>query len=168
MDGLHQVAAAQTVIELDGKSYRLSPLKAKHYAEIERHILQSRPDPLEAVKSRLEGLPEHLQRHLVGLAYDQLLRGPRVAADELWQWMNSREGACYALWLAVREQHPEVTLEECRRLVEAADQEVFDTIQRRLDEASGLPPGKQAGQAYTEQKRAAETAPSPGGASSAN
>ncbi len=168
MDGLHQMVSTETEIVIDGTAYRLMPLKAKHYAQIERRLLELRPDPLEAVRQRLDGLPEHLQRHLVGLAYDRLLRGARVAADELWEWMNGHEGTCYVLWLSLRENHPDLTLEDCRGLVDSANQDQLESIQQKLDQANGLTVGNPAGQAQSTATETAGDNPSRGAASFAN
>ena len=39
MDGLHELTAAAASIDIDGQTYRLSPLRARDYGEIERRML---------------------------------------------------------------------------------------------------------------------------------
>jgi hypothetical protein len=140
MDGLHEMTAAESVWNIGGKEYRLAPLRLRDYGEMEQRILAGRPDPLAVVRPRLEGLPEPLQRHLLSAAYDDARRGGRVTVGELDEWMDTVEGRVYQFWLAIRRNHPEVTLEEADALLCQAGAE-HEGIQRQLQESRGLPAG---------------------------
>ena len=140
MDGLHEMTAAESVWSIGGKEYRLAPLRLRDYGEMERRILAGRPDPLEVARSKLEGLAEPLQKHLLSAAYDDARRGGRVSIGELSEWMDTVEGRVYQFWLAARRNHPEVTLDEADALLCQAAAE-HDHMQRQLQESGGLPWG---------------------------
>jgi hypothetical protein len=140
MDGLHLVAAADVTWTIGEREYRLSPLRLADYAEMERHIVAARSDPLELVRGKLAELPEPLQRHLLSAAYDDLRRGPRVTLAELADWMDTLAGQAFTFWLAVRRNHPHIGRDEALALFDQARGERAD-MRRRLNEVCGAPPG---------------------------
>jgi hypothetical protein len=164
VQGLHAVCGADATIVLAGATYRLADIRIRHYGEIEKRILASRPNPLEAVKPQLAGLPEHLQKHLLSQAYDDLMRGPQASQDEMSQWLSTPEGTCFLLWLLLREHQPDISLEWCESVLDD-DPAALEQVHARLDEAFGSPPGKRTSQVL-ETRGATKTAAFLGAASS--
>jgi len=141
MDGLQMLAATDVAVMIGGESYRLARLRLIDYAEIERHLLASRPDPLALVLATLTGLEEGLQRHLLERAYDDARRGPRVAHADLLDWCDTHAGQVFRVWLSLRRNEPSFTLAETERLLARATPEEEAQLRRALDEVAGDPRG---------------------------
>ena len=120
MDGLHEIGGGGRPVRIAGTTYRLAPLRVQDYAEMERHLLSTRPDPLDLVVSKLPGLPESQQRYLLELAYEDARRGRWISAEELDTWLAAGEGQVYRFWLSLRQQHPEIGLDEAEMLLRGA------------------------------------------------
>lgn len=132
---LSDLAAAETVCAIGGRAYRLAPLRVRDFAEMERLVLASRPDPLAVVRAKLDGLPDHLQRHLLTAAWHEARRAHRVSIDELAEWMNTLAGQVYAFWLSIRRNHPEITREEAEALYDQAQAEGGGCLGKRTGQA---------------------------------
>lgn len=117
MDGLHELTAAGVTVSIGGREYRFAPLRLRDWGEIERRILATRPDPLDLVLPKLVDLPEHAQRQLLAVAYDDARRGRRVTAAEMNEWLTTPEGRVVQFWLSIRQHHPDVTLEQAEELI---------------------------------------------------
>lgn len=143
MDGLHELTAALASIEIDGQAYRLSPLRARDYGEIERRILSGRPKPLDVVLPRLAGLPEPQQRLLLELAYKDERAGSRVSLDEMHEWLSTVEGRVYRFWLMLRREHPDVSLEKAEDLLlrlATAEEPDRTRAEQAIESSTGMPP----------------------------
>jgi hypothetical protein len=141
MDRLHELCATGSEVELEGRVYRLGSIaRACDWAEIQKRIIEGRPDPLELVRPRLAGLPEAMARQLLELAYEDLKRVRSVTSDEIVDWMHTARGTVYCLWMALRDHHPEIALDSplLERLRNSADPALWAMLQSKLDEASGL------------------------------
>src|SRR4051794_16549112 len=112
MDGLAQMAGAAATLVIGGQTYRLGPLRARDYAEIEQQVVAERADPLAMLGPRLAGLPEAWQRHLLSEAYRDLRRGNRASAEEVAEWLETPRGQVFEFWLALRRHIFSVTLDE--------------------------------------------------------
>lgn len=135
MDGLHELTAAETTVTILDRTYRLAPLRLRDWGEIERRILAGRPDPLDLVLSKLDGLAEHLQRELLSRAYDDARRGRRVSASELHDWLSTPEGHVVQFWLSVRQHQPDVSLDDAEQLLLAAGSDAQAELNRAAEEA---------------------------------
>ena len=143
MDGLHELTAAVASLDIDGQAYRLSPLRARDYGEIERRILVGRPKPLDIVLSRLAGLAEPQQRYLLELAYRDERAGSRVSLGEMHDWLSTTEGRVYRFWLMLRREHPEVSLEKAEDLLlrlETAEEPDRAKVEQAIESSTGMPP----------------------------
>lgn len=141
MDGLQTVAATDVAITIGGGNYRLARLRLVDYAEIERHLLASRPDPLALVLANLAKLEEPLQRHLLERAYDDARRGPRVAREDLLDWFDTHAGKVFRVWLSLRRYEPDLTLPDAERLLSRATLEEELQLRWALEEVAGDPRG---------------------------
>ena len=165
MDGLHELTAAEATLTIAGRDYRMSPLRLRDWGEIERRILDTRPDPLDLVLSKLDGLPLEQQRELLSLAYDDARQGRRLTANELRQWLATPEGQVVQFWLSLRQHQPALTLEDAERLLLLAGSETLAEQQAtNLAELDALSVGNACGQTHP----APSPPPSPGATSFAN
>jgi hypothetical protein len=143
VDGLHELTAAAASIDIDGQTYRLSPLRARDYGEIERRMLIGRPKPLDVVLPRLTGLPEPQQRLLLELAYKDERAGARVPLGEMHEWLSTVEGRVYRFWLMLRREHPEIPLERAEDLLlklTVAEEPDRTKAEQAIESSTGMPP----------------------------
>jgi hypothetical protein len=139
MDGLGRLTAAACTFRAGGRTYRLAPLTLADYGEIEKRIVASRPDPLEAVRARLAGRPEDERREELGRALDQLCSMRRVTLGDLDRWWQTSDGLCYRLWLMLRKEQPAMTLEAAAGVLRRTDAAGRAEIARRMADCQGWP-----------------------------
>jgi len=139
MDGASRMFAAPAEIKLGGRTFRARGRLARHYAEMEQHVLSLRPKPIAVVKESLalfDGDPD-MQAELLRLAVQEACRAKAVTGIELRDWMNTVPGTAFVTWLAIREDAPEVTREQVQEWL----LEDVDRVAQQLYEATaGLPP----------------------------
>ena len=148
VDGLHELTAAPLTLDVGGRTYLLSPLRARDYGEIERRMLLDRPKALDIVLPRLAELNEQQQRHLLELAYRDERAGNRVSLEELQQWLTTVEGRLYKFWLMLRRAQPQLTLDDAEELLlqsASADDAQQTSAQRAIESSSGMPVGNLQG-----------------------
>jgi hypothetical protein len=113
MDGLRQLTAAPTTIEVRGGTRRLAPLSAGDYGAIERTVADLR---------------------------DRKFRAGRATPSEIHAWLSEREGTAYALWLALLPFQREIPRSWCRELIDAATPAELERIRKKLDDGCGRSP----------------------------
>lgn len=124
MNELCELTAAEIVCSIGGTEYRLSPLTAGDFGELERHLL-------------------HQQLRNRGLAP---CRSPGAwTLDDLAAWLETPAGQAQALWLGLRRNHPGVTRQKAEELLRQAAAEESD-LALRWPELLGGPPGNSTGQ----------------------
>ena len=96
-------------VELNGRMIALSPMRVKHYAEIERRIVAMQPDPLKTATDGLAGLSAENARALLALAYDKATRVKYATPGEIYAWLDTTAGAACLLWLLARDAAPDMT-----------------------------------------------------------
>ncbi len=142
MPSLASLTAAPTLISVGDRELLITPLTVRDHGEIETIILAARPDPIPSVIARLANLEQSVQRYLLGMVFDEMVRGWPVTAHEVALWMSTREGTACVLWLSARKHQPQLALETCRELLLS---ENLERVQRRLDELNGLVLGNDLG-----------------------
>ena len=90
MESLASMTAAPVILALGGRSYRMSPLTLRDYAEIEQLLREERDGACDA-----------------------------ITALDMAQWMSGVEGTAYLLWFVLRKRQPQLTVDDCRSLVAA-------------------------------------------------
>jgi hypothetical protein len=115
MESLATMAAAPMAIELGGRTYLISPLTLCDYGEIELAIRAQRNDEKD------------------------------LSPEEMSRWMSAGDGLAYVLWLSLRRRQPDMSLDECRKLVARESDPL--RLERALDHVGGLPVGNVGGQA---------------------
>lgn len=129
-------------IRIGGEEYCLTPLKVRDYLELERRLVAQRQDPLAAILPKLAELSDSAQRHLLGLAYEDLRRGNRLSVRELNEWLESAEGRVHQFWFSLRYRHPQISLDRAEELLETLlrEQEERDPEESPLGKFA-RPPG---------------------------
>jgi len=164
MDGLHEMTASGVPAKIGGVIYHLLPLRAKDWGEAARHLSSLRRPALELVKSRLAGLAEGLQKHLLELAYREERHGDLLSVELVERWFQTPEGRVFRFWLMLRRQQPEMTLDGAEELILKLGAEELAALARSERDNEGLPLGNSSGQAPAQ----AATSRSLGGESSAS
>lgn len=140
MDPLAEVTAAEVTLELGDRTWRLSPLRVKDYAEIRRVIASGRTSPIELAMQHIESVPESLRGELLARAWEDEKSRDHVSDVEAAQWLTSTEGVVYSFYLMLRRNHPQMTPQRAEELL-LAHRDQLDAIRSRLQQSSGMPSG---------------------------
>lgn len=129
MDGILGIQGGETVdVELAGRKFTLSTKTLRNYAEIENFILNRRPDVYRTALDWVASLPDAMRggpeiRSVVESAMRIGSRARFATVDELDDYNRSISGSGHRLWLAAREAHPDLTVEQatevCAKLTAA-------------------------------------------------
>lgn len=120
MDGVYEMAGSPTPVTIDGKTYLLGPLTAEDAGTIEQEILSERRKPADVLETLLPKLEPTQQRLLLEIAWTDEVRGPRVKHRDVLDWLSTKRGEIFRVWLLLRRNHPEITRDEAGRLYEHA------------------------------------------------
>lgn len=159
-DGIREMAGSPVPALLDGQTYLLGPWTLQDSGVIEHLVLRGRKKPHEALASLLPGLEERAQDKLLELAYRDELRGARATKEEMLEFLSSDFGETVRLWLMLRHNHPEISMERAAQLRERALEAVSEAIKENGEPLGNSPAPDQAGATANE-------IASPGAASSA-
>jgi hypothetical protein len=128
-----QVTAAPVEIRLAGSAYLLSPLTDLDFGEFE-NWMQSRV--LEIASSRSAGLPPGDREIILREAMKEAARLTMGAPDAL-PLMVSPEGSTRLVWMGIRRNRPEITLENVRKLL--ADPQTLADAVEALERLNAVP-----------------------------
>lgn len=149
MYGLARLRGIGGAVVLAGRKFPVRARTLADYAEIEARMLELRGNPFDVLRWLCRDAGN---RSVVSRLVDRL----RTNEDDWWsvtigeslEWLSTLEGRIFGLWLAVRQQSPEISLEWVRdRFIEAAEtanaqgefgaELWWDGIQTVLDVANG-------------------------------
>jgi hypothetical protein len=151
MDGASRVFASPRRYTLGGVEYAVRGRIARFYGEMEAEIVSRRPNPLKVFRDSVdlfEGNPS-LQEQLYEAAKVEAFRAKSVTRIELFEWMQSLDGAVFCLWLSIRDNDPDtLTRERVRELV-------YDAVDQIAEQyvVDGVEPVQAAVQAVTEKSQ---------------
>jgi hypothetical protein len=161
MSKQHKTAGVSyETLTVDGKTYKLRPLKVGVYGEMESYVLSLRADPLRAAGEAVAKLPAQYHAAIWEAAMKVVMAHRVVTNEEMAAFERSLKGIAWMLWKCLEQDQPEIgTPEKAFEIVMAAGAERAEEIQRKLHVASGQADlGKSSGQA-----EATTTAPDPAG-----
>lgn len=119
MDGLSRAAGVGPTITLSGHTLSVKGRILRHYGEIEAEIIKRRGNPLtwfRNAKTEIGNDPAML-RVLAETAFDKGKDYAVVTRAEISRWLDTQSGACFQVWLAVRDNDREKwTLEAVTRV----------------------------------------------------
>lgn len=118
MDGIYEMAGSPVPVTIGGKQYLLGPLTAEDEGTIELQILSERRKPADVLAEMLHKMQPEQQRMLLEIAWTDEVRGPRVKRRDYYEWLATKRGRLFRLWLLFKRNHPEITQREVERLLE--------------------------------------------------
>ena len=174
MDGLSRPSGSGVPITVEGKTLYLAPLVLSDLGEMENHLLaeKQKRNPFAELRKELAGtpdMPDGDREFLLTLAYQDHKRKNFVALGEMQDWMDSREGMIYSLWICLRKNYPEdfKTLEQAAEFFDRVTEDQFEQFKQLRDVAAGLDElGNSTGRDETVEKETPEDSESPGEKSS--
>lgn len=124
MEGSSRALGSPGTITIGERTYRMRGLGAGDYGECEQQILQTRRDPFAVLATKeVAALPAQMQQCLAKEAMDIATKGKDVTSTEVVRWMDTMVGAPYTLWMCLRDDQPEITLERARELFDMINKE---------------------------------------------
>lgn len=121
-----KTTAAPSTVTLNGKEYKISPLKDVDWGELENWV----KDSLIAFAERsTKNLPETQQMELIKHAYDKAAF-LTVDSPEVIRRLASIDGVCMLILLSLRPHYPEMTLESVKELLASSNADVGNVVDR--------------------------------------
>ena len=147
MDGVCEVLGTDPEVtwEVGDRVFRLSMLTVDDWGEITNEVRKNRPDPVALGLRMVAGLENREDRvTILQQAWGEARKSQIVPQKEVFEWTTTPEGACFAMWKALQNRHPDLTLKEVRAMVRPVAQagrgishgEIVDLI----DQVHGMPP----------------------------
>jgi hypothetical protein len=135
------------------KTYKLAPLRFKEVAE---YLLWYQYRELEVAKETTKNLPEELKRDILRATHEECKNKRWVIKDtetgdivketflswetpEVQESLNTPSGISQQVYLALKINHPEMTLDLANRICQL---ETYEKILNKVHEALGLTPEK--------------------------
>jgi hypothetical protein len=109
---LSKMTAAVSELKIDNITYRISPLRDMDFGEFERWVQDSYMD---VALRNLESLSEKDREVLIKAAYEKA-SNLTFASKESITLMTTVDGAAKLLWLSLRREHPDITIEIAQEL----------------------------------------------------
>lgn len=142
--GLINVAGTGAVVTIGGTTYRLARLGVGAFAEIMAEIGRRRWQRVREAGSACRDMPPELAREFLSPLVEAAKRPAAMPGDgedsgEYEAFLESPEGACYAFWLLVRTNHPEVSsIDKARTLLDELDGSAVQRLANEILASSGL------------------------------
>ena len=126
-DAQREIAKKGVPFKVSGKTYYMRPPGHAGTQALENWIRERRKSPLELAKLHLDSLNPEQQAMLLDSALAQEARFHGGGTEsELDQAADTREGATMLFYYMIRENHPEMTMEDCGEFWAKAADEIFD------------------------------------------
>ncbi len=136
MTNLPDMAGAAAEITIGDKTYLMRPLSIDDFAQFERWVDDA---PIRQATRNLEGLTSELQMKLLQQAQEAASRATQGDPDarqiRITDQMSSMGGVSYLVWMSLRREQPELTLEAIAQKLTMGS---LPYVQQRLDEINGL------------------------------
>lgn len=131
-------------VTIGAKQYNLQPPGREEWNLLDKYVLKNRRSTLKLAKDNLDGLSPELQQSLLrdALQIEASRSVSKPTALEYGAVLDTREGCAYLIWLAMRRDHPDMTLERVEELIQQQTDEEFE---RLLEERDSLEEGDQDG-----------------------
>lgn len=126
------------LIEIEGKQYKLRPLKVGVYGEMEAFVLAQRGDPLAAAGQAVQHLPAAMHAAVWDAAMRAVMANRNVTTQEMSDFENSIRGYAWKLWKCLEQDHPEVdSLDKALALLEKIGPARAAEVDAKLRVATG-------------------------------
>jgi hypothetical protein len=137
-NGINRAAGSPTTVKLEGKTYIMEPLTLRDFGIIENEYLKRRPNPLKAVAEVKDILAEEDYEKLLTQAYRDATNVSKASPQEISEWLDTRDGVVFSIWLSLRKNHPELTKEMAEAAIQQMGEEQLKNIAESRDVASGV------------------------------
>ena len=137
MDGLSRAAGAPIDIELGGKTYLFSPLNFDDIGTIENKLIKDRPNPLAVVGEARQYLDDETYKQLIQQAYHDAKSVARITEEEFNDFLTSREGLIFGLWLCLLHHKPDLEYEFVLDQVKLMTEDQFSSLQSTIQIGMG-------------------------------
>ena len=137
-NGVNRAAGSPTTVTLDGKTYMMEPLTLKDFGVIENEYLKRRPNPLKAVAAAKDVLSEDDYDKLLTQAYKDAVNVAKATPQEISEWLDTRDGVVFSIWLSLRKNHPELTKEQAEEAIQEMGEQQLTGLAESRDVASGI------------------------------
>lgn len=121
MSGLSRVAGIGPRVTLNGKDYQVRGKTNRFFAEVQAAILGSRGDPFQMVveaarRGKLDADPEILDR-VAEIVCEKFRNWKTATYRDYLEFMGSPEGDALVAYHCLKQDAPEVTLDEVREYI---------------------------------------------------
>jgi hypothetical protein len=126
--------ALMAAVTIDGKQYAPGKLTMADIGDLRVWVRLRRPDPFDAIRGHIDGMPAELQRAMIDDALAEIRR-PVVYGDlEFMAALQSKEGLREALWYLLRRGGASITREQSDAAADSLGLvEAFGMIARVFD-----------------------------------
>ena len=122
--GVGNLAGLKTLtVTLGNATYTLTPRRLADYAAIDQFIFNRRPNVLAALVGLPENLPALERAQIASVVVQAGMRARFITPEESADYYESFAGLCHQTWLAARENHPDLTLEQVMVKVECSSRQ---------------------------------------------
>ncbi len=137
MEGISRASGAGPVVDFGGEQVRVSGQILRHHALIEAQILHQRGNPFDGISQMVNSFTGNkaVLREIVDVAFENARSWRFVRGDETIAWLDEWGGACFTIYLAVRDNDPEkYTLDYVTRVYS----DTYEDIMRRDGQAAAV------------------------------
>lgn len=138
---LESALASPRTVRIKGRDLTIRPFRMRDFGELKRWVNEQIPHPVKAAKEVADmfGLTPEERSNLVIRAYEDVKQGEYALDDpKCLKIMESPLGLAFTLWLGVRRDQPEMTLDDAIDLVGDLD---MNAIRDLVEFIQGVDPG---------------------------
>lgn len=135
------VGRAQTITAL-GRQWTVARLERRLVMEFLEHVKTKLPDPKQVALEYLAALPAedvNGRNAILQKAMDESLEYLSLASPRVQRYANSEDGMAYQIYLLLRGNHPEITVDMASAILEELGRKAFEDVARK---AAGVAPQK--------------------------
>jgi len=113
MDGSSRAFGVGPTIQLRGKTYTVNGRIFRHYAEIEAEVIRLRGNPFEMIPQARDVLSGELATlsFVLREIFNEARRWRFLSHADFHEFLDSWRGEVMQLWMAIRHNDPELTLD---------------------------------------------------------
>ena len=158
-EALARAAAGSLSVDIEGKKYILAPLTMVDFATIEQEYIRRKPDPIRKVAEYKDALCDSDYQRLLDKAYGEATAANQATPVEVSEWMDTKEGLAYSIWLSLLKTYPQIEYEFIDKVFQRMSDEVIEKMIADRDQSSGVDNrGNLTGRSFVPEK-VSESAP---------
>lgn len=114
MDGISRTSGVGPTIKICGRTLTVQARILRHHAEIEAEIISRRGNPFDLIRQAVDALKDcpDVLHEFTARAFEEARKWRVATLDDIGEFLEETwAGFCFAIWLAVRHNSPDLTLE---------------------------------------------------------